>query len=260
MNILCIGDIVGRPGREALASTLDKLRLEHAIDCVIVNGENAAGGAGILPKYAAAFIALGVDVITLGDHTWDKKEIIPYLDLEPRIIRPLNFPEGTPGHGFTVVTLKNGVKVGVINLLGRTFMKYTVDCPFRALDAAVKEIRKQTPVIVVDMHAETTSEKVALGHYADGRVSCVFGTHTHIQTADEKILAGGSAYITDLGMSGPYDSVIGQNKEVIITRFLSSLPQKFEVAESVATIHGVVVTVDEKTGQASSIIRISQRG
>ena len=259
MNILCIGDIVGRPGREVLVKMLPGLRLRHAVDFVIANGENAAGGSGILPKHAQEMLAAGVDAITLGDHVWDKKDICPYLEQEPRILRPANFPDGAPGRGWMVIASASGVKVAVINLLGRSFMRYNINCPFRALDGALKDIAGQTPVVIVDMHAETTSEKVAIGHYADGRVSCVFGTHTHVQTADERILSKGTAYITDLGMSGPDDSVIGQNKERIIERFLTSMPQKFEVAASEATVHGIIISVDEKTGHASRITRFAQR-
>lgn len=259
INILCIGDIVGRPGREVLKAVLPGLRQQHALDLVIVNGENTAGGSGILPKQAEEIYAAGADVITLGDHVWDKPDVNPYLEGNPNIIRPANFPDGVPGRGWTIATTAKGVKVGVLNLLGRTFMRYQVTCPFKMLDAAVEEMRKETPIIIVDMHAETTSEKVAIGHYADGRVSLVFGTHTHIQTADEKILPQGTAYITDLGMSGPYDSVIGQNKEKIIQRFLTSLPHKFEVADSPATLHGVLVTVDASTGKAVKITRIQEK-
>lgn len=258
MNILCIGDIVGRPGREVLAKVLPGLKAEYAVDFVIANGENAAGGSGILPKQAEEIFTAGVDVITLGDHVWDRPEIQAYLRDNARIIRPANFPDGAPGRGWTVAVSAAGVKIGVINLLGRTFMRYNVECPFRTLDKALAEIREQTFLTVVDMHAETTSEKVAMGHYADGKVSVVFGTHTHIQTADEKVLSGGSAYITDLGMTGPYDSVIGQNKEKIIQRFLTSMPHKFEVAAAPATLHGVVVCLDTKTGRAQSITRIQR--
>ncbi len=258
MNILCIGDIVGRPGREVLARVLPGLKAEYAADLVIANGENAAGGSGILPKQADEIFACGVDVITLGDHVWDKPEIYAYLQDNPRILRPANFPDGTPGRGWTVVVSACGIKVGVINLLGRTFMRYNVDCPFRTLERALAEITTQTPVSVLDMHAETTSEKVAMGHYADGKVSLVFGTHTHIQTADDKILAGGTAYITDLGMTGPYDSVIGQKKEKIIQRFLTSMPHKFEVAAAAATLHGAVVSVDAHTGRAQRMTRIQK--
>ncbi len=258
MNILCLGDIVGRPGREALARLLPGIKKEHTINFVIVNGENSAGGSGIMPKHADEIFAAGVDAITLGDHTWDKKEIYPYLEASKQIVRPANFPEGAPGRGWIVLEASNGARVGVINLLGRTFMRYNVECPFKALDKILSEISSLTDVIILDMHAETTSEKVAMGHYASGRLSAVVGTHTHIQTADEKVLAQGTAYITDLGMSGPYDSVIGQNKDKILKRFLTSLPEKFEVAESSATLCGVVINVDEKTGRAKSIVRLQQ--
>jgi len=257
MNILCIGDIVGRPGREAVGFAVSKLKKEQAIDLVIANAENASGGSGLIPKNADEIFSFGVDVITMGDHVWAKPEIVPYLqEQQQKIVRPANYPEGVPGVGWTIVTASNGVKVGVINLLGRTFMRYNVLCPFRALDTIVAQIKEQTPVIIVDMHAETTSEKVALGHYSDGKVSLVFGTHTHIQTADEKILPQGTAYITDLGMSGPCDSVIGQDKQKIITRFLTSMPNKFEVAQSPGTVHGVIVKVDPITGKAEGITRL----
>jgi metallophosphoesterase (TIGR00282 family) len=257
MNILCIGDIVGRPGREALAYALPKIKEEHSIDFVIANAENASGGSGLIPKNADEILSMGVDVMTMGDHVWDKPEIFPYLQEHvQKIVRPANFPEGDPGAGWTIVKAPNGVKVGVINLLGRTFMRYNVLCPFLTLNAILAKIKEQVSVIIVDMHAETTSEKVALGHFADGRVSTVFGTHTHIQTADEKILPQGTAYITDLGMSGPYDSVIGQDKEKIINRFLTSMPHKFEVAQAPGTVHGVVVKVDLKDGKAQKITRL----
>lgn len=255
-NILCIGDIVGRPGREVLTKVLGRLRQERQIDLVIANGENSAGGSGIMPKQAKEIFAAGVDFITLGDHVWDKQDIYAYLNEQENIIRPANFPEGAPGKGFGIIQTKAGTKVGVINLLGRTFMRYNVECPFRALDKIVAQIVQVTPIIILDMHAETTSEKVAMGHYSDGRVSCVFGTHTHVQTADAKVLPKGTAYITDLGMTGPEDSVIGQNKEKIITRFLTSLPQKFEVAQDNGMLQGVIVSVDPDTGKAQRIERV----
>lgn len=257
MNILCIGDIVGRPGREALAQVLPKIKKDHSIDFVIANAENASGGSGLISKNADEILSFGVDVITMGDHVWDRPEIFAYLQEYPqKIIRPANFPEGVPGAGWTITTSANGVKVGVINLLGRTFMRYNVLCPFLTLEGIVAQINKQTPLIMVDMHAEATSEKVALGHFSDGKVSSVFGTHTHIQTADEKILPEGTAYITDLGMTGPDDSVIGQDKLKIINRFLTSMPHKFEVAKAQATVQGIIVSVDPKTGRAEGINRI----
>ena len=224
---------------------------------MIANAENASGGSGLIPKNADEILSFGVDVITMGDHVWDKPEIFPYLqEHQQKIVRPANFPEGVPGVGWTIARASNGVLVGVINILGRTFMRYNVLCPFLTLEAIAAKIKEQTSVIIVDMHAEATSEKVALGHFADGKVSLVFGTHTHIQTADEKILSQGTAYITDLGMSGPYDSVIGQDKTKIITRFLTSMPHKFEVAKAAGTLHGVVVKVDPKTGKAEGITRL----
>jgi hypothetical protein len=194
----------------------------------------------------------------MGDHIWDQRGIEEYLTQEEHIVRPANFPEGAPGNEWCVKETSAGIKVGVINLLGRVFMRYNVDCPFRALDRIVNEVRKITPVIVVDMHAEATSEKVALGHFIDGRVSVLFGTHTHIQTADDRILAKQTAYISDLGMTGPYDSVIGQNKENIIERFLTSIPVRFSVAKDDVILHGIVVDVDEKTGRARKIERIQR--
>lgn len=258
MRILCIGDVVGRPGREAVEALLPKLKEEYKIDFTIVNGENSAGGAGISPRMANHLLQYGCDVITLGDHTWDKREIYPYLEETPTIIRPLNFPAGTPGRGYCIVTLPNNKKIAVINLLGRVFMRYNVACPFLELEAAVTKIRQETPIIVVDMHAEATSEKIAITHFIDGRVSAVVGTHTHVQTADEQVFPKGTAHITDLGMTGPHDSVIGQNKDEIIRRYLTSLPVKFKVGTDDVRLNGVVIEVDEKTGLAQKIQRVSK--
>jgi metallophosphoesterase (TIGR00282 family) len=256
MNILCIGDIVGKPGREALEGLLESIKKEHNIDFAIVNAENTAGGAGITTRLAKQLFDIGCDVLTLGDHVWDQKDLEPYLDEEEFIIRPANFPEGVPGKGWCIKTAANGSKVAVINLLGRTFMRYAVSCPFKAMDDILKEIQKETSIIVLDMHAEATSEKVALGHYLNGRISLQYGTHTHIQTADETILSEGTAYITDLGMSGPYDSVIGQNKDNIINRFLTSRPIRFKVASENVKLCGCIVEVDQKTGKATAIKRL----
>jgi metallophosphoesterase (TIGR00282 family) len=257
MNILCIGDIVGNPGREVLAWALPKIKKEQGLDFVVANAENASGGSGLIPKNANEILSFGVDVITMGDHVWNKPEIFPYLqEHQQKIVRPANFPEGAPGVGWTIATASNGVLVGVINILGRTFMRYNVLCPFLTLEAIVAKIKEQTPVIIVDIHAEATSEKVALGHFADGKVSLVFGTHTHIQTADERILPQGTAYITDLGMSGPDDSVIGQDKAKIIARFLTSMPHKFEVAKTAGILQGAIIKVDPKTGKAKGITRL----
>lgn len=258
MNILCVGDIVGEPGRNVLEDQLPKLAREFHLDTIIVNAENAAGGFGLTAKIADDLLAIGCDVITLGDHVWDKRELMEYLVNTSRVIRPANFPNGVPGQGWCIARSKAGTKFGVINLLGRVFMRYNVDCPFKTLKTLVEEIRKETKIIMVDMHAEATSEKMALGFYIDGTVSAVFGTHTHIQTADEKILPQGTAYITDLGMTGPYHSVIGQRKEYIIDRFLTSLPNKFEVATEDVFLCGAVVEVDEKTGLAEKITRVQR--
>lgn len=256
MNILCIGDIVGKPGRDALEKCLPELKTKYDLDFIIVNSENAAGGSGLTSKIAKQFIEWGCDVLTLGDHVWDQKELETFLDQTNRVIRPANFPDGAPGVGWCVQTTKNGKKIGVINLLGRTFMRYQVECPFKILKSIVQEIRKVTQVIIVDFHAETTSEKYAIGHFIDGEVSVVFGTHTHVQTADETILNKGTAYITDVGMTGPYDSVIGQEKDNIIRKFITSLPIKFQVAQHKIKICGIVVYIDEISGKAQKIERV----
>ncbi len=256
MNNLCVGDIVGKPGRDVLEKALPELKKKHQLDFVIVNSENAAGGAGLTPRIAKQFLDLGCDVLTLGDHVWDQKELEDFLTENTRVIRPANFPDGAPGQGWCIQESKKGQKVGVINLLGRTFMRYQVECPFKQITSIVQEIKKITPIIVVDFHAETTSETVAIGHFIDGKVSVLFGTHTHIQTADETILDGGTAYITDVGMTGPYDSVIGQVKESIIQRFITSRPVKFQVAENKVKLCGIVVSVDDLSGRAKSIERI----
>jgi metallophosphoesterase (TIGR00282 family) len=259
MNILCVGDIVGRPGRCALEGLLDDIKKEFNIDLTVVNGENAAAGSGITSTIAKQFFHIGCDVLTLGDHAWDQKDLEKYFNEQEFLLRPANFPDGAPGRGWCIKTTSSGIKVGVVNIIGRVFMRYNVDCPFRALDAIVQNILKETSVIVVDLHAEATSEKVAAGHFMDGRVSVLFGTHTHVQTADEKILPKGTAYITDLGMTGPYDSVIGQNKENIIQRYLTSLPIRFSVAQDDINLCGVVVNIDELTGKAKRIVRIQRR-
>ena len=258
MRILCIGDVVGKAGRNIITEQLAALQQELKVDFTVVNGENAAGGSGITPRIANQLFRSGCDVITLGDHVWDRQEIVEYLQEKDMIIRPANFPDGAPGRGWCIVEKSKDVKIGVINLLGRTFMRYNVDCPFRSLRKSVDEIRKETRIIIVDFHAETTSEKVAMGFFIDGDVSAVLGTHTHIQTADEKILPKGTAYITDLGMTGPYDSVIGQDKDKIIKRFLTSMPIRFEVATEEVIIHGIVIEIDEQSGLACKVTRIQR--
>ena len=259
MKILFAGDIVGDPGRTVFIKTAALVKARGEADVIIANAENAAGGSGITENIAREIFAAGCDVITLGDHVWDKKDLLPYLKDEPRILRPANFPSGAPGRGACIFTTAKGVKVGVIVLLGRTFMKYLTDCPFHTLDRELKLMAAEgVKIIFVDMHAEATSEKVAMGFYVDGRVSAVIGTHTHIQTADEKIMPGGTAYLTDAGMTGPYDSVIGTVKERIIERYLTGLPNKFEVATSAGTLCGALIDIDEATGKARGIERVQR--
>jgi len=259
MKILCVGDVVGRPGRDALEKHLPGLKKEFNLDFIVVNAENAAGGFGVTQRVADQLFKIGCDVLVLGDHVWDKREFVDYLMANNRVIRPANFPKEVPGFGWSVVSANSGQKIGIISLLGRVFMRYNVDCPFRALENILEEVKKQAQIVIVDFHAEATSEKNAFGFFADGKVSAVVGTHTHIQTADEKVLPKGTAYITDLGMTGPYDSVIGQKKEIIIKRFLTSMPSKFAVAEDGICLCGAVVEVDDATGLAHKITRIQRR-
>lgn len=258
MKILFLGDIVGKPGRDVTGRVLPDMKKDEKIDFVIANAENAAGGSGITPTIAQELFACGVDALTSGDHIWKKAEVYPYLEATDKVIRPANYPEGVPGKGSTVIKAANGVKVGIINLLGRVFMD-PLDCPFACVKKELEKVRKETSVIFVDMHAEATSEKVAMGWFLDGTVSAVVGTHTHVQTADEKILPKGTAYITDCGMTGPYDSVIGRKKENIIERFLTQLPTRFEVASGNEEMHGVLVTVDPQTGKALAITRVQKK-
>ncbi|MDD5059703.1 MAG: TIGR00282 family metallophosphoesterase [Candidatus Omnitrophica bacterium] len=258
MKILFIGDVVGAPGREAIKKLVAPLKSELGIDFVIANAENASGGSGITLKVAEELFSSGVDVLTSGDHIWKRPEIFELINREDRILRPINFPSGAPGRGAHVFKSKNGVKIGVINVNGRVFMD-ALECPFKTSLAACEKIKEETKIIILDMHAEATSEKIALGWYLDGKLSAIFGTHTHIQTADEKILPKGTAYITDVGMTGPYDSVIGRKKDDVLTRFLSAIPVRFEVAGDDIQLHGALVEIDEKTGQAISISRIQKK-
>jgi metallophosphoesterase (TIGR00282 family) len=254
VNILMVGDVFGEPGRAAVQKLLPRLRQEHRIDLTVVNVENAAAGAGVTPQIARSFLDWGVDVMTTGNHVWDKREIIEYIAKENLLLRPANFPAGTPGTGY--VTVKAGPhKVAVLNLMGRIFMN-PIDCPFRKADEVVPELRRETPIVLVDMHAEATSESVAMGWYLDGRVTAVVGTHRHVQTADERVLPGGTAYITDLGMTGPIDSVIGVDRHIILQRFLTQMPIRFEPAKGPAALHGVVIAVDPDTGRATDIRRL----
>ena len=255
MKVLFIGDIVGTVGRSALKALLPTLISRYRFDCVIANGENAAGGFGITEKVAAEIFGYGVHAITSGNHIWDKKEAIPYLAKENRLLRPLNYPPGVPGYGSAIISLPQGNKVGIINISGRVFMSQ-IDCPFRVGMDEIKRLRNEIRMIIVDFHAEATSEKIAFGYYADGTVSAVIGTHTHVQTADEKILPGGTAYITDVGMTGPEVSVIGVEKEQIIERFLLQMPMKFETAKGNAVLSAVAIEIDEKSGRATAIQRL----
>jgi len=249
-----VGDVYGEPGRVAIQKLVPRLREQHAIDLVVVNVENAAGGFGITPPMVKAFLEQGVDVMTTGNHVWDKKEIIPHIVKENLLLRPANFPEGTPGVGY--VTVKAGpYRVGVLNLMGRIFMN-PIDCPFRKADEVLAIVGKETPIILVDMHAEATSESLAMGWYLNGRVTAVVGTHRHVQTADERVLPGGTAYITDLGMTGPTDGVIGVDRAQIIQRFMTQMPIRFETAKGPAALHGVLITLDPETGRASDIQRL----
>lgn len=258
LNILFIGDIMGKAGREMLRASLPGLVAEYQVDLTVANAENAAGRAGITPSVADELMAAGVDVITLGDHAWDQKDILPAIDGYDRLLRPANYPEA-PGRGSLVVRTRQGERVGVINLLGRVFLPVHVGCPFRAADDLLEEMAGEADVVLVDFHAEATSEKVALGWYLDGRVAAVLGTHTHVQTADERVLPGGTAYISDAGLTGPADGVIGIDKEPVIHRFLTQMPSAFTVAKGARQLNGVVVTVEAKTGQAESIRRIALR-
>ena len=256
MRILFIGDIVGSPGREAVKVLVPKLKKEKAIDLVIANAENSSGGTGLTQKSAEELFGSGCDCLTSGDHIWKLKEVFKVID-HPYILRPLNLAPAVPGRGYCIIK-KNNFKLGVINLQGRVFMP-AIDCPFRAVREVIPQIKKETNCILVDIHAEATSEKVAMGFFLDGQVSAVAGTHTHIQTADEKILPQGTAYISDAGMCGPYDSVIGQEKGRIIERFLSGMPVKFEVALADVQLHGVIVDIDEVSGKARSIERVQEK-
>ncbi|WP_273850431.1 TIGR00282 family metallophosphoesterase [Guptibacillus spartinae] len=255
MKILFIGDVVGSPGRNMVSTYLPRLKKKYKPTFTIVNGENAAGGRGITEKIYRGFLESGAQVITMGNHTWDNREIFEFIDRAPKLVRPANYPEGTPGTGSTLVNI-NGVEVGVINLQGRTFLP-AMDDPFRKADELIEEMRERTPVIFVDFHAETTSEKQAMGWYLDGRVTAVVGTHTHVQTADERILPGGTAYLTDAGMTGPYDGILGMEREAVINKFLTTMPVRFEVTKGREQLSGVFLTLDPKTGKATKIERIA---
>ena len=250
MLILIIGDITGRPGRQAVKELLPGLRQQYGLNLVIANAENAAGGFGLTLATAEELMAAGVDVLTSGNHIWAQQEIIPYLDGDMPIMRPLNYPSGVPGRGYLINS-----QAMIVNLIGRTFMD-DVDCPFRAIDQLLAEVKHRPPVIVVDFHAEATSEKIAMGRYLDGRVSAVLGTHTHVGTTDSQLLPKGTAYVTDIGMTGPINSVIGMETRTVIQRFLTGIPHRLSVAKGKTMLNAVLVRVDEDSGRATSIDRI----
>ncbi len=258
MKVLFIGDIVARPGRRAVKLGLPDLVNKLKIDFVIANAENAAGGFGITRAVCEEIFSTGVDVITSGNHVWDKKEAVTYIPKENRVLRPANYPREVPGEGSIVMKTSGGEKVGVLNLSGRVFMQ-PLDCPFKAAEREVAELKEQTSVIIVDFHGEATSEKSALGWYLDGKVSAVLGTHTHVQTADEKILPRGTAFITDAGMTGPVDSIIGVRKDQIINKFLTQIPTRFETARGETMLSCVVLDINAKTGLSTDIQRLQIR-
>lgn len=254
MKILFIGDVVGAPGREMIKEYTRKLQRKYNPTVTIINGENAAAGRGITEKIYKGFLEAGVHAVTLGNHVWDNRDIFNFIDDANALIRPLNYPTDTPGRGYAFIKVNN-IEVAIINVLGRTFLA-PLDCPFQKIDEILPEIRKRTPYIIVDFHAEATSEKEAMGWYLDGRVSAVIGTHTHVQTADERILPDGTGYITDVGMTGPYDGILGMNKEAVLYRFLTSMPARFEVDTGRAQLNGVVIHMNRTTGQAEKMSRI----
>ncbi|KUO52249.1 MAG: metallophosphoesterase [Desulfitibacter sp. BRH_c19] len=256
MKFLFIGDIVGKPGRSIIKNMLPQLEAEFNADMIIANAENAAGGNGLTAQVANELYNDGVDFITLGNHVWDKKDIISFIDTEEKIVRPANYPPATPGKGYKIIT-KNNIKICIVNIQGRVYMQ-ALECPFRTMDIILSQIIDQTNIVIVDIHAEATSEKMALGYYLDGKVSAVLGTHTHIQTADNKILPKGTAYITDVGMTGPYESVLGIKKENIISRFLTQMPNRFEVATGLSQLNGVFIEVDDLSGKTVKIERLQK--
>ena len=264
VKILFIGDIVGEPGRKAVQTILPRLRDQQALDFVIANGENSAGGNGITPQIAGELFSAGVDVITSGDHLWDQKTVMDLLEREPRFLRPLNYPSNVPGRGAHVFEVQgpkskaqSPLLIGVMNVQGRVFMP-PMENPFATADDAVTHLREKTKIIFVDFHGEATSEKIAFGRFLDGRVSAVVGTHTHVQTADEQILPNGTAYLSDAGFTGPHDGVLGRELEPVLKKFTTGMPQRFEVARNLVKLHGAVIRVDDDTGKATSIQRVSE--
>ena len=257
MKILFIGDIVGHPGRNAVKLLLPKLQEQHQLDVVIANGENSAGGNGITPDLAAELYSYGVDAITTGDHLWDQKEVLELLQNEPRFVRPINYPAGTPGKGSTVLKIRDLPPIAVMNAQGRSFMNQPLENPFIIAMEEAKWLRQHTNIIFVDFHAETTSEKIAFGRMLDGQVSAVVGTHTHVQTADEQIFPGGTAYLTDAGFTGPHESVLGREIQPVLQRFRTAMPQRFEVARNNVKLCGAIIEIDNTTGKAVNIQRVA---
>lgn len=256
MNILVIGDIVGRPGRRALKQGLAKIQKEEDISFTIANAENAAGGRGLTRAVMDEILGAGIDVLTMGNHVWDNKDIFNFIDDEFRLLRPANYPSPCPGQGYHIYKAGFSKNIAVINLSGRVFIS-NLDCPFRLMDSILSEIEGDADIIIVDFHGEATSEKLAFAYYVDGRVTAVLGTHTHIQTSDERILPRGTAYITDLGMTGPSDSVLGMDKEIVIEKFLSGRPARFEVASSSSQLQGIILRLDELSDKVLEIKRVS---
>ncbi len=258
ITILMCGDIVGKPGRTAVRELLPVLKKRYSVDCVIANAENAAGGSGLTPDTVSELISSGVQVLTSGDHIWKNRAVYEIIGREERLLRPANYPVGVPGRGSVVITVGSGVRVGVINLLGRIFMK-PAECPFAVAMRECDSIRAESSVIIVDIHAEATSEKIAMGRYLDGKVTAVAGTHTHVQTADEQILPGGTAYITDVGMTGPTVSILGREIEPVVRHFLTQMPERFDVASEGIEFQGVLIRADEHTGKAVGIERVREK-
>lgn len=260
VNILCVGDVVGRPGRYVLSQSLPKLIKDHEVECVICNAENAAGGSGLTPQLYEKFLRYGVDVITLGDHVFKRQDLIPILSTSNRVVRPANLPPTAPGRDWILYETRSGHRIAVLTLLGRLYMRFHADCPFRAVDSILAKIPPDVKMVVVELHAEATSEKIAMGWHLDGRVSFLFGTHTHVATADERILPNGTAYITDLGMTGPHDSVLGRRKDRVLRTLITTVPTPFDVAEGDPRLCGALVRLDPATGRAEHVERISVNG
>jgi hypothetical protein len=257
LRLLFLGDVIGEPGRKAVIESVTYFKQERGVDFVVVNGENSAGGRGITPRISIDLLRAGVAVITTGDHIWDQRDVVPYISTEPRLLRPLNYPAGTPGNGSIVLETAKG-KIAVVNVQGRTFMQPPLENPFLRMDEEVERLRQETPMIFVDVHAETTSEKIAMGRFLDGRVSAVIGTHTHTPTADEQIFPGGTAFLCDAGMCGPTESCLGREIDPIIERFLTSRPILFPIAKGPVKLQGAIVEIDEASGKALSIERVSK--